>query len=402
MAVLCVFGLYLSNVVMVPQTQSYVGTLRPNQSPIKLQLPAGVPLKALIVKPGETVRAGQTVAVLDQAAMRAKLSHIKRSIAVANVLRTCLLEISDKEGGTNTRKMTHITSDTGLQSKDGELRVLIRAARADCTTLQREEKQKKLRLERGLEVLQERLTLLNKKLAMVLGVHVKDAKQGVHPVLRAHASVSVALERNDLVQRLQTLSNELDALRVSQDRQRLARVKNLSEDVATKLSQQAVLQTFLENPRLTVPENGLVSRVRPVPAGTEFDRDETILEVHGAEAAKYVADLRVPLDQTSVLPVGTEVEVILAGFTDRGPELQGVIERWAEGDSETGVQYAIARIRLKDESQMLLSDPSNGIALRGTSTASVIRASLHEKTFKTILLDTFAKKTKWAQDLVSG
>jgi multidrug efflux pump subunit AcrA (membrane-fusion protein) len=399
---LCALGLYLSNAVMVPQTQSFAGTLRPNQSPMKLQLPAGVPLKALLVKSGETVRAGQTVAVLDQAAMRAKLSHIERSIVVANVLRTCLLEVSNKAGDTKTENIRHVTGDTGLRSKDGELRVLIQAARADCSTLKREEKQKKVRLERGLEVLQERLGFLNKKLAMVLGVHVKDTKKDVHPVLRAHASVSVALERNDLVQRLQTLSNELDALRVSQDKQRLVRVKNLSEDVATKLSQQAVLQTYLENPRLTVPENGMVSRVRPVPAGTDFDRDETILEVHGAEAAQYVADLRVPLDQISILPVGTEVKVILAGFTDRGPELQGVIERWAEGDSETGAHYAIARIRLKDESQILLSDPRNGIALRGTSTASVIRASLRDKTFKAMLLDTFEKKTKWVQVLVAG
>ena len=84
-------GFFLASLITIPQTERFVGTLQPSQTPTRLQLPAGVPLKALLVKSGESVRAGQTVAILDEAAMRAQLSHINRSIVVANVLRACLL-----------------------------------------------------------------------------------------------------------------------------------------------------------------------------------------------------------------------------------------------------------------------------------------------------------------------
>ena len=83
--------------------------------------------------------------------------------------------------------------------RDQELELLIRAAQADCDAGQREDQTRVLRLERALGVLQARLALLNQKLAMVLGVHVKDAKKEVHSVLRAHASVDVALDRNALI-----------------------------------------------------------------------------------------------------------------------------------------------------------------------------------------------------------
>lgn len=172
---------FLASLKTALQTERFVGTLQPNQTPKKLQLPAGVPLKALLVKPGELVRAGQTVAVLDEAAMRAQLSHINRSIVVANVLRACLLR-SDE-----TRNVATVSCDENKAvipihtNGDQELDLLVRAAKADSVAGQREDLTKFLRLERALNVLQARLALLNQKLAMVLGVHVKNEKMTCIP-----------------------------------------------------------------------------------------------------------------------------------------------------------------------------------------------------------------------------
>lgn len=396
-AVLCVAalgvaGFFATDVVKVPQTQTFVGTLKPNQSPTELKLPAGVPFKSMLVQTGEEVRAGQTVAVLDQVALQAELDHIERSIAAAYVLRACLLPDNGASEEVNDGSVALRTD----QADDAELQVLIKTARADCAAGARENQQKRARLERGLEILQERLILVNQKLVLVLGVHSDTDKKEVHPVLRAHASVSVALERNDLLQKLQVLKAELDGLRVAQDQVRLARVAALSKDVARDLKHQAVLRTFLENPRLNVPEKGRIGRVRPVPAGTRFDEDQTILEVHGDAEAQFIASLRVPLDQAAHLPLGTSVEVSLAGFTKRGPKLSGVVEQWVEGSSETGADYATARIRLEDESQMALANPQNGVALRGASTASVIRAQLEPETLKSTLQKAIGQNGPWA------
>lgn len=395
---LCMLGLllaaaYVSGAVTVPQTQTYVGTLKPNQTQTKLKLPAGVPFKSMLVQVGEQVRAGQTVAVLDQAAMTAELAHIDRSIAVANVLRSCLLRSAELQNVSPPQ-------NTVIEIDDVELKVLIQAAEADCATGRREDRLTRLRLERGLEILQERLILVNQKLAMVLGVHTQQAKKEVHPVLRAHASVSVAMERNDLLQKLQALSQELDSLRVSQDHARLVRISNISKEVALNLKHQAVLRTYLESPRLTVPESGRISRVRPVPAGTQFDQDQTILEVRGDQEAQFIANLRVPLDQVVRLPLGTKVQVSLAGFTRGGPKLQGVIDHWVEGDGETGLHYAMARVQLAQESQKALSDPQNGIALRGTSTASVIRAEMEPAKLNTLMANAFGSNLSWIHKML--
>ena len=125
------------------------------------------------------------------------------------------------------------------------------------------------------------------------------------------------------------------------------------------------------------------------------------MEIQGSDAEQFVADLRVPLAQVSILPVGTQVTVSLAGFTENGPILNGSIEYWAQADTETGVDYAVARIGLAEESQKLLANPRNGIALRGTSTASVIRAQLEPKTLQATLIDSISNKSEWVRSLLS-
>ena len=139
-------------------------------------------------------------------------------------------------------------------------------------------------------------------------------------------------------------------VRNKQDRARLMRITQLSSDVALKITQKVVLETYLENPRFMVPQNGHVSRIRPVQAGARFDSDETIMKIHGVDAAQFVVDLRVPLPQVSILTVGTRVTVSFAGFTENGPLLNGMIEHWSAADSETGVDYAVAQIALAEES----------------------------------------------------
>lgn len=335
------------------------------------------------------------------AAARAMESGVACKSAVCCQCSACLLRPNETRNEAEQSPHESRVINPPETERDQELELLIRAAQADCDAGQREDQTRVLRLERALGVLQARLALLNQKLAMVLGVHVKDAKKEVHSVLRAHASVDVALDRNALIQDLNTLTSELDMARSKQYRARLMRIGHLSTDVALKITQKAVLETYLENPRLTVPQSGHVSRIRPVPVGTRFDTEETIIEIQGSEAEQFVADLRVPLAQVSILPVGTQVTVSLAGFTENGPILNGAIEYWAQADTEAGIDYAVARIGLAKESQKLLANPRNGIALRGTSTASVIRAQLEPKTLQATLIDSISNKSEWVRSLLS-
>ena len=68
--------------VNVPRTELFAGTLRPERERAVVHLPAEVPLLSVLVEPGEEVRKGQTVALLDQAAIESRLLQIDRQIKV--------------------------------------------------------------------------------------------------------------------------------------------------------------------------------------------------------------------------------------------------------------------------------------------------------------------------------
>lgn len=384
-------GLFLAGTITVPETKTFLGTITPNQQPTELLLPAGVPLKSVLVQRGDMVRTGQTLAVFDQVAMQARLDDIERRIKVSGILRSCLLAHLERQDGIAKQDV-----DDASAENDPELSLLVRAAFADCAADKKADRTQKIRLERGLEILQEQLDLMNQKLAMLLAGGERNSKSGGNEVLRAHASLSVAIERNEVSAKTQALTDQLDQLLLLQDKARLARIAALSKEVAGLLSEKAILNTYLASPRLYAPENGRINRVRPLQAGTSFATDETLIEVQNMTDSRFVASLKVPISQMSQLPIGTEVELSLSGFTTSGPALRGRIDRWLEGDSETGRKFAKASILLNDESQEYLGDPRNGIALRGSSTASTIEAKMNDASFKDHLIKEVKGTRTWA------
>jgi multidrug efflux pump subunit AcrA (membrane-fusion protein) len=381
----------------------------PTQQSAYVQLPAGLPLARIIVAPGDKVRAGQTLAILDITAMHSKLMQVKRDIIAAGVLRDCLLNTD-----VNLRPQNNVFDSPAndppagpelAEQEDAETHVLVLTAIADCKTQSQAERVQLQRVSRALAVLTSRFTLLEQKLSMILSVNGgPQQRKTVHPVARAHASVSIALEKNLVLEKIQTIKSEYEALKVDHSRRRLDRISNLSDIVAKNLMHQAVLAHYLKTPRLQAPEDATVSRIRPILAGTEYTIDENLLELRPTGAEQYHAELRIPADQSHNFRPGGVVEVTLAGFTDQGPILLGEIARLVRGDSSAHGESVTAVIALSEESQKILADPANGIALRGQSTASVIKAHMPPKLFSTVLEETFAQTVRrvWGISLVDS
>nr|WP_323782189.1 hypothetical protein [Amylibacter sp.] len=386
-------GYTLADKITVPSSHQYAGTLTPDQDPTVIALPHDLPLDSILVEPGEQVKAGQTVALLDTAAMAARLKQIGREILVASILRECLLGTEfdplEQEMPFGFVAESAPSQDSPFAEYDSETGILMRAALEDCRTSQEADILQQTRLQQALNLMQSQIGLVDQKLAMVLGVSKKSThKTRVDPVVRAHASVSIALEKNQIVGRFQTLQTELQALTIDQNRNRLDRIQQLSEDVATKLTLQAMLTHYLAAPRLLAPENGIVNRIRPIMVGKSYVGDESFIELRGENVELFRAQMRIPYSDHANLRPGTKVMIRLAGFRENGPNLEGQVSGLLQGQNVLGERQILAEIELSPESQAVLADPARGVALRGQTTASTIQVETPGKTLKAFLQET--------------
>lgn len=390
-----VTGFYtLADKIVVPSSHQYAGTLTPDQDPTVISLPHDLPLDSILVEPGEQVKAGQTVALLDTAAMAARLEQTGREIIVASILRECLLgtefDAADPEMPIGLSPDATLSQDFPFTEYDSETGILMRAALEDCKTTQEADILQQTRLQQALKLMQSQIGLIDQKLAMVLGIPKKanqktTQRTNIDPVVRAHASVSIALEKNQIVGRFQTLQTELQALKIDQNRNRLDRIRQLSEAVAAKLTLQAMLTHYLAAPRLLAPENGTVNRIRPIMVGKSYAGDESFIELRGENAELFRARMRIPFADHANLRPGTRVTIRLAGFRENGPNLEGQVAGLLQGQNVQGERYIMAEIELSQESQALLADPARGVALRGQTTASSIHVETPGKTLKAFL-----------------
>lgn len=379
LAVLAGLAVLLAEQVEVPTSRSFGGTLRPDRDPLVVNLPAGVPLQAVVVEPGEVVRAGQTLALYDRDIIAAELVRLEREVIVAGLRRDCLLNAAGSgdapaPAGAMRDRMAR---DAGL---DPETTLQLRAALQDCRTrlAVRAAERRRLKAERARVA--ERHALVERKLALVL-----SRPRSADPRLTAEASVTLALERNQLAARLDALTAEARALKLAHDRDRIDEVDTIARDVAAVMQAQARLAAALASPRLAAPGDGTVGRIRPIPAEQAMSRDEPLMDIRAPGADAYVAEIVMTAAQAGTIPPGTKVRLALLGFPEPRPVLSGTIDTYTAATSTSGKTRVTARIKLSENSLKTLADPAGGIALRGTKTASTITVNLKPKKIANVI-----------------
>ena len=382
LAVLAGSAVLVAERLEVPTSRSFGGTLRPDRDPLAVHLPAGVPLQAVVVEPGEVVRAGQTLALYDRDAIAAELARLEREVVVAGLRRDCLLSAASGDAAPAPAKVIRdgLAEDAGL---DPETALQLRAALQDCRTRLAVRAAERDRLEAERARVAERHALVERKLALVL-----SRPRSADPRLTAEASVTLALERNQLAARLDTLAAEARALKLAHDRDRIDEVDTIAREVAAVMQAQARLAAALASPRLAAPGDGTVGRIRPIPAGQTMSRDEPLMDIRAPGAEAYVAEIAMTAAQASAIPPGTPVRLALLGFPTPRPVLTGTIEGFTSATSASGTTRVTARITLSPESLRTLANPAEGIALRGARTASTITVSLTPKSLANILEKT--------------
>lgn len=173
--------------VVLPETQRFAGTLSPARDPLVVALPAALPLGEVLVGPGDTVRAGQTVALLDRTLIETRLTALRRDLALAGVARDCLMtDVAAPPGDPAPPEKSYPEKSPAQKpGADPELAILIEAALARCRTEARARAVARDRITAARATLEARAALLAAQITATLAPPAPELAPELAPDLDA-------------------------------------------------------------------------------------------------------------------------------------------------------------------------------------------------------------------------
>lgn len=365
-------GFWVAQRVEVADSRRFGGVLRPATDPTAVLLPAGVPLGQVLVSPGDPVEAGQTLATIDRDALVGALADLRRQILVAAARRECLLaQTPDAAAGSAEGTATALPLP-GRRPIDAETRVQLDIAIETCRNTRRAQRIERDRIATAMARLAERRHLLDRKISLIL-----TRPRGADRRIAAEASLSLSLERNQVRDRIETLSAHARRRAAADRGAALAEAQAIGRELAELSRLQTRLTSALARPRIQAPQGGTVARIRTVSAGARYPQAETLVELRASEDPDFIAEISVTQSQAETLPPGTPVRMHLLGLPIPRSVVTGRVETISTARTESDGQIRVtAAVRLTADALRQLTDPVNGIALNGTRTASEVVATL--------------------------
>ncbi|WP_162933014.1 hypothetical protein [Roseovarius sp. EL26] len=348
--------------VSAPTAHQYHAELRSSDETVDLQLPARIPLEAIVVTAGEVITQGQTIATFDHELMQLELDNLRRSVLVGSSLRHCLL--------TPDIAALMTTFPAGL---DAESQLQMRAAFKDCKLSHQENALQIQRLQDLRDRQSKRLIMLGQraKLAFALTSKVEG---------KAATAIEFSLEQNRLQKQLTRLDYELRTLSTKQERGLLQRAKVIQQDVKQDRQYQTLLKSYLNAPRLQSPATGKVLRVRRVSNGQSFQRPITIVTMQNSSAVSYRAIFYVPQAIAESLQVDDEVQLSLTGLTPDMKWVTGTISRIESAlHASVSLHDQMVTVDVDENTMRALGGRVEGMAAAGATTHAALVVTLERQ-----------------------
>lgn len=361
----------LATRVMVPSQLSYPGILRSSLRQTDVDLPQSVPLKKLLVQEGETVKAGQTLAVFDTDLIAEQLDEAERRILADNILRRCLISA-----------VVPRDSELPAGGLDPETALLTERAASECAAL----------LNRH-DVQARRIAMARSAVEVRFGARIRRLKSAAARISdserRNRLAMQIAVERNGLAPQTGKLDLELAALSSDQEQEILAQVKRLEAAVARQRAVRAALRQALDQPRLHAPMAGEVARLRPVGAGQSFPQPVTLVSLQDRNSYTLNASFSVPEGEASTLSPGDPVILRLSGIRDGFAALNApVLFKEPLDLRDDGRRVVRVHLDLTGADLSGLPLDMGGKGVDGGNTASEVRVSRPDQRLSGILLRT--------------
>lgn len=351
-----------------PTLREYKAQLRSFEHQVEMKLPAQVPVKSIVVAPGQDVVEGQTIALLNQDIMELEIKSLRRSILVDSSLRHCLLDPSAAD-------VMAVFPD-GL---DAESQLQMRTAIKDCQLTHLEHVQQIRRLKTMRDRQKARLALLEHRASLTYSLTHKAEE-------KAATVVEFALEKERLAYQLEQLEFELATLDTVQNRALLSREKVLQQDVMRNRRHLATLLNHSKTARLQAPVSGKVLRVRNIGKKQQFLDETTLVSLQSKDQVSHQAIFSVPLEVARTLRIGDVVTLKLSGGA---VDVQATITLVSDLEPDPKSRLLIsASTIVVDVDQDILSAmefPPGGLLTVGATTQAALLVSLEPQSLQQAL-----------------
>ncbi|KAJ56440.1 hypothetical protein ACMU_05720 [Actibacterium mucosum KCTC 23349] len=342
--------------ISVAEPRRFPGQIRPAEDPVSINLPAGIPLQAVLVSPGDEVAAGETLVTFDRVVIQARLAALTLDLTELTARRACLMR-----------------ADVPEREKLGEEEAArLTLAKEECALILAEKAAEREQLDAAIDHLQERFTLLQRKLDLLTS-QVFDSADTARRQARAKIALDLALQRNEIAGKLTTLENRKTDLDLSTRRAALRRAQELTAEISRLQEKLATLSYFKDAPRIAAPQAGRVTRVRSLAPGTELQEDAPLLQLRGTTSVGHLAYFTIDPHVAEQLETGTSVRLKMLGLRGRDALLSGTVAAIEATDREDELR---ALVQLDAASATRLDNPQEGLALVGQNTASSIEVAL--------------------------
>ena len=277
--------------VKIAQKNTFAGQLSLGADIISVKLPQGAVLDSIIVKPGQLVRANQTLAVIDPTNLPDRIDQFQRQIVALDLERMCIGDeaLSASPAVFKTRK----TDVDGLQ----------RNALEKCRQFNERHRFKTRRLQKEIDLLLERVRLLEKKGKATLA---HASRTGATPNLtRSMAHTLIA--QNEIKRQILGLETELNAAHLAINAERAHAKEDLGRETLEIRRKLNALQRLVKSPRVTAPIAGTVQRVRMPKSKNATQGASEIVQISSQERQSVSLWMQVHKDVISSIPLGTKV-----------------------------------------------------------------------------------------------
>ncbi len=299
--------------------RSHKGTFESHIESIDLEVPAGLPLKSVLIREGDRVEAGDILARFDQVTLHQRTFALRNAVKEAQALQACW-----REPPATAVLLTHDAQSTAL---------------ARCRNRHRQD-------HLAREHLQYRRNGLRRETALAvqeLISRAQNAPTSAQNILMLRA----ALERETLQSHIRAVEFDLALLIQQQEAARLREVARLETEIARLTSQLAALEDIARAPWLAAPRDGRIEHVRSLSHSSSGELPLTLAKIRIDSGQSYTARFVLPAAEAAALSPGDQLSVSLAGLprfqtpvTGRIDELRPATPAHGRAETEVFLRFA--------------------------------------------------------------
>ncbi len=345
--------------------RSFAGSIAPTRERTTVALPAYTILDRVIVDDGDDVAAGQTLATLNTAAMKTRLTQVSTSLDHAQENIACLLHARrrvrsvDRQEAETPTPLDGPVDPTETETAMKEHLEVCRSALWEFSVTQD-------------VLIQERTALIAERDAVkdYISIGLWIDPNTAAATLRRH--VALKMLRTEIDKELVRNTQRIEQARRAFDADLEQMLEAQTDAVKALSTEELHLQDHIASPRIPAPSDGTIARVRPLATQSGMDEALEIIEVVPKGHARFQATFEVALQVANEIDRGQPVEMHALGAYLTPPLLTGRVSGMHTGSAG----QILVTVTLDEESINLLADPDTGLALGGPETATLVKVRL--------------------------